>query len=200
MCVCSVCSVVISVGDTCLRRVTTLFLTCTNYCTVPYSLSISCLILLHLFPTFSMSLSGPLLSMKLESADSASTKPAALLSNLSSLFTKRTVRAAAVALGLVTLLAFFTSSGFAPASLGSYRSSRGGEKLYNDILNQTLGASNHHHILTKDTSTRSRPRTHTHPLSRCHTLTESLVRETVLNHHALQDRFAGLSSAGRSID
>lgn len=149
-----------------------------------------------------MSLSGPLLSMKLESADSASTKPAALLSNLSSLFTKRTVRAAAVALGLVTLLAFFTSSGFAPASLDSYRSSRGGEKLYNDILNQTLGASNHHHILTKDTSIRSRPRTHTHTLSlsRCHTLTESLVRETVLNHHALQDRFAGLSSAGRSID
>lgn len=199
MCVCSVCSVVISVGDTCLRRVTTLFLTCTNYCTVPYSLSISCLILLHLFPTFSMSLSGPLLSMKLESADSASTKPAALLSNLSSLFTKRTVRAAAVALGLVTLLAFFTSSGFAPASLGSYRSSRGGEKLYNDILNQTLGASNHHHILTR-TPRPEVDHAHTHPLSRCHTLTESLVRETVLNHHALQDRFAGLSSAGRSID
>lgn len=82
--------------------------------------------------------------MKSESIDTGNTKPA-ILYNIFSLFTKRTIRAAAVGFGVVTLLAIFSSSRYGPAT---FRASTGGEQLYNDILNETLGVRTVDHITT----------------------------------------------------
>lgn len=87
------------------------------------------------------SLSGPLLPMKAEEDAAKLNIVPAFLANPSTTFTKKTIRVAGAALALVLLLFLFTPTGYTPSSISYYHSSPAGEKLYDDILNSTLGVS-----------------------------------------------------------
>ncbi|PPJ50604.1 hypothetical protein CBER1_05724 [Cercospora berteroae] len=85
------------------------------------------------------SFSRPLLPVKAEEDAPGRNMVPAFLANPPTTFTKKTIRVAGAACTLLLLLFLFTSTGDAPSSFSHYHSSLAGEKLYDDILNQTLG-------------------------------------------------------------